>query len=247
MNTMKRFNFIQRFLPAIVLLCFAMPTRAQEKEVIRTIVDGNGPEIILAVTIGAEHNHPMMAAWIEDMDGNFLQTIYVNQSVAKAYYAYAENQKGSWQPGPAIRPASLPVWAHHRGIKSDDGHFMPTQDNPVPDAYTSATPPADFMIVSKAEQKISGKVKIFFEINQSWDWNEYWTNSKFPDDAEYKTSSQPSVVYLAIIDFDKPGETVLLKAIGHGHYSGKDGKINTDLSTLTTALQIVDKVSAVVE
>jgi len=244
---MKILNFIKIFLPVIAFLFFAMQAQAQDKEVIRTNVKGEGQEIILTVTSGEEHNHPMMAAWIEDMDGNFLQTIYVNQSVAKGYYAYAENEKGSWQPGAAIRPASLPVWAHHRGIKSGDGHFMPTQDNPVPDAYTSATPPADFSIISNADKNISGKVKVFFEINQSWDWNEYWTNSKFPDDADYKTSSQPSIVYSATVDFDKPGEKVLLIAIGHGHYSGKDGNINTDLSTLTTALQIVDEVSVVVE
>jgi len=244
---MKTFNFIKTLLPALAMLFTTMQTQAQEQEIIRTNVEGKGREIILTVTSGKEHNHPMMAAWLEDMDGNFLQTIYVNQSVAKGYFAYAENNNGSWQPGAVIRPASLPVWAHKRGIKSDEGHFMPTLDNPVPDAYTSATPPADFSIISKAEQKISGKVKIFFEINQSWDWNEYWTNSKFPDDADYKTSSQPSVVYSAIIDFDKPGEVVFLKAIGHGHYSGKDGDINTDQSTLTTALQIVDEVSVVVE
>jgi polyphosphate kinase len=30
-----------------------------------------------------------------------------------------------------------------------------------------------------------------------------------------------------------------LNPIGHGHYSGKNGKLFTDLSSLTTALKIV--------
>jgi hypothetical protein len=90
-------------------------------------------------------------------------------------------------------------------------------------------------------------MKVFFEINQSWDWNEYWTNSKYPDDVDYKTSSQPSVVYSAVIDFDNPDKSYELRPIGHGHYSGKDGKIYPDLSTLTTALEIVERVKVEIE
>ena len=124
---------------------------------------------------------------------------------------------------------------------------MPTKNNPVPDAYTSATPKSDFTVYGRADQKISGKVNVFFEINQSWDWNEYWTNSKYPDNDDYKTSSQPSVVYSAIIDFDDPEEDYVLKPVGHGHYSGDDGKIYPDLSTLTTALDIIEKVTVSVQ
>ena len=38
------------------------------------------------------------------------------------------------------------------------------------------------------------------EINQNWDWNEYWTNDKYPDDENYKMSCQPALVYEAVID-----------------------------------------------
>jgi hypothetical protein len=86
-------------------------------------------------------------------------------------------------------------------------------------------------------------IQVFLEVNQTWDWNEYWTNDKFPDDPEYSTSCQPSLVYEAALDAGMPDKTVIMKPIGHGHYSGKDGSLNSDLSTLTTALRIAGQIS----
>lgn len=34
-----------------------------------------------------------------------------------------------------------------------------------------------------------------------------------------------------------------LQVIGHSHYSGKTGELFTDLSTMTTALDIADKLN----
>lgn len=247
---MEIMNRIKAFSVIILLLMFNFSStfsQTQDKEIIRTNVDGKGQKIVLTVTSGSEHNYPMMAAWIEDMEGNFLQTIYVNESVARGYFKYAVKNGGQWEPGEAVRPASLPVWAHSRGIKSGEGHYMPTRENPVPDAMTAATPQADFAVYSRAKEKLKGKVRVLFEINQSWDWNDFWTNNKYPGDQDYKTSSQPSVVYSAVIDIDDPRKEYELQPIGHGHYSGKDGKIYTDLSTLTSALQIVDRVTVSLE
>jgi polyphosphate kinase len=82
-----------------------------------------------------------------------------------------------------------------------------------------------------------------FEINQSWDWNEYWTNAKYLDEPEYKTSCQPSVVYKATLDLNKLNNEILLTPIGHGHYSGKTGELFTDLTTITSAMKIAKKIS----
>ena len=38
-------------------------------------------------------------------------------------------------------------------------------------------------------------------------------------------------------------EPVVFKAVGHSHYAGKDGSLTPDLSTLTTALKITNKIS----
>ena len=106
------------------------------------------------------------------------------------------------------------------------------------DAYTGATPDGDFGVTTRFDKPISGKFRILFEINQTWDWNEYWTNNKYPDDEEYKTSCQPALVYMCEIDTDNPEPEYKLRVIGHSHYSGRDGRLYTDISTMTTALQI---------
>jgi hypothetical protein len=81
------------------------------------------------------------------------------------------------------------------------------------------------------------------EINQPWDWNEYWTNTKYPEDENYKTSSQPSLVYRVTIDLNSGVKEYSMKPVGHGHYSGMDGSLTTDLSTLTTALEIAKSIT----
>ena len=240
------------YLIAAMTLVFALPAMAQknkhvEPEIIKTNIDGQGNEIVITVTPGEAHNHPLMAAWIEDGNGNYIQTLYVSESIAKGFFKYADNSEGKWKPGKLIRPAALPVWAHSRGVKSAEGNYMPTMENPVPDAYTSATPKAGFVLDALTDVALPGKIKVLFEINQSWDWNEFWTNSKFPDDDEYKSSSQPSLIYAVEIDLSDLKEKYQLKPIGHGHYNGSDGAINPDLSTITTAIDIVKDVTVVVK
>ena len=95
--------------------------------------------------------------------------------------------------------------------------------------------------MSRPDKLLPGKVVVLMEINQSWDWNEYWTNNKFPDDDDYKSSAQPSVVYAATIDMDAAAQKASMTAIGHGHHSGSNGALTRDLGTLTTALQIVQQ------
>ncbi len=81
------------------------------------------------------------------------------------------------------------------------------------------------------------------EINQNWDWNEYWTNDLYPDDIYYKLSCQPALVYEAILDPALSGNESVMKVIGHSHYSGANGELYPDLSTITTALNIADSIT----
>ena len=236
------------FLPAVFLVLLPGFSAAQKKEkgnveTIITNIEGTGQEIIITMVGGKSHNHPMMAAWLEDSGGRYIQTLYANKSVASGYFAYADQSEGKWKPGKLVRPASLPVWAHKRGVQAPEGHYMPTQENPLPDAITSATPPGDFALKARADKPLNGKIRVMFEINQSWDWNDYWNNNRFPDDSEYKSSAQPSVVYSVEIDLQNPADSYTMKPVGHGHYSGLDGSLNADLSTLTSALEIVKEIT----
>jgi hypothetical protein len=196
---------------------------------------------------GKSHNHPLMAIWLADENGKYIQTLYVAESIGKGYFKRANRSTGMWQAGEIQRPATLPYWAHQRGLKNELGTYMPTKTQAVPDAYTGATPVGSFVFHLITKERLSGIYKVYMEINQSWDWNDYWHNAKFPDDKEYKTSSQPAIVYEAIIDTHQSGSVVALKAIGHSHYAGKDGKLYTNLETLSSALNIVKKCTVKIE
>lgn len=218
----------------------------EEPQVITTNAAGKGLSFVLEFEKGKSHNHPLMAVWAETLDGEYIQTFYVAQSIATSIFDYGEQVGGKWQPGKVRRPAALPYWSYKRGVKAPDGLYLPTPDNPVPDAYTAATPSSDFLLKSRFDEPLEGKFRLLFEINQSWDWNEYWTTTRYPDDKEYKTSSQPAIVYACEIDGSRNGKYEM-KPIGHSHYSGKDGSLTTDISTLTTAMEIVKTVTVRVE
>jgi hypothetical protein len=195
---------------------------------------------------GNRHNYPLMAVWITDTGNHYLQTLYVAESVAKGVFKHGETSTGKWLPGPIRRPAALPVWAHSRGVQEEDGMFVPTVNTPIADAYTGATPLNDFVIYSNLQDTSMNSFYIWFEINQAWDWNDYWTNNKYPDDEDYKTSSQPSLVYRTRVDRHGGQEIFDLSLIGHGHHSGDDGEVYPDLSTFTTALEMTRKAYVVI-
>jgi len=214
----------------------------QEYDTLKTNMNGNGDIIELSFTRGPEHNHPLMAVWTEDTAGNYIQTLYVANSIAKGYFEHGDKSTGRWLAGPIKRPAALPVWAHSRGVKEADGLYMPSTETAIPDAYTGATPKSNFILIARTDEPLPRKFIILFEINQTWDWNEYWTNNKFPGDENYKTSCQPALVYAATLDKEQPG-AVELRLLGHSHYSGMDGKIYEDLSSITTAREITGSLS----
>jgi len=237
------------FLAAVLVLTVTCKTpKIQElPEIYSYNNDTTGTQISIEFTKGKEFNHPLFAFWIEDEKSNFVQTLYVSQSIGKGVFEHGNTGSGVWMPGPIMRPAALPRWSHQRGIVNSNGLYLPDEKNPIADAYTGATPKGDFVLNTIIEGNNLRKFNVYMEINQTWDWNEYWTNSKYPEDAEYKTSCQPALIYLAEIDLDSTVKTYELKAIGHSHYSGKTGEIFTDLSTITTALEITKSIQVIIK
>jgi hypothetical protein len=230
------------FIPFLLSCKSSKVAEPQEKDYLSANPDGKGPEVILEFEKGKEHNHPSFVLWAEDSHGNYIQTLFITVSLGTGVFGHGDASSGKWMPGKIIRPAAVPYWAHKRGVMTEDGLYMPTKNNPIPDAYTGATPAGNFEIRTRLDKTPSESYRILFEINQSWDWNEYWTNNRFPDDIEYKTSCQPALVYMAEIDLKNPQEFYDMKVIGHSHYSGKTGELFTDLSTITTALDIAKEI-----
>ncbi len=227
---------------ALVLLPFSCTTtEVPETEVPESITsntEGTGPELQFEFIRGAAHNHPLMTIWAERENGQFIQTLFVAESLGKGIFQHGDATSGKWLPAAIRRPAALPVWSHSRGVKEPDGLFVPSPGNAVADAYTGATPQGSFVLNTRLDDPGADRFLVFFEVNQTWDWNEYWTNNKFPDDEFYKTSCQPSLIYMALVDLNDGKDEYTLELIGRGHHSGKDGKIYRDLDTMTTALNI---------
>ena len=222
-------------------------TENEPVEIINTNINGTGIKIKVDFLKGESHNHPLMAIWIEDDDGHYIETLYIAESIGKGIFRHGVKSQGEWEAGPVRRPAALPYWGHQRGIAAEDGYYIPTPENPMPDAITGPTPPGNFTLLSKTSTATPSVFRVLFEINQSWDWNEYWTNSKYPDDASYKTSSQPSLVYAVTIDLNSAIKEYALTPIGHGHYSGLDGSLTNDLSTITTARNIAKSITVSID
>lgn len=203
---------------------------------------GKGPGLKIEMTRGEAHNHPLMAIWVENESGEFIQTLFVAESIGKGIFQHGDASKGFWMPGEIRRPAALPYWSHKRGIKADDGLYLPTPTEPIADAYTGPTPGKSFVLNTRLDEPGLTKFRVLFEINQTWDWNEYWTNNKYPEDQEYKTSCQPALVYAVMIDLEDPGEQYSMEVIGRSHHSGASGELFNDLETLTTALHIAEEI-----
>ena len=82
------------------------------------------------------------------------------------------------------------------------------------------------------------------EVNVAFDDNAYFSEFDFPNDSLFHSGAgllgQPSLVYGATVHGNQ--KYTLLKLRGHGHRSGQTGELLTDLSKVTTAKDIIDRI-----
>jgi len=242
-------NIKNGIILAVLTIQMASGVAQKKKEVFSEEnygISNTGTPVTIRFEKGKEHNHPLFAIWLADEKGNYLQTLFVSESIGKGVFKHATRKNGKWMEGEIQRPAALPYWTHQRNVINEFGNYNPTQKHPVVDGYTGATPMASFILHTRTGRPLKGKYKIMLELNQCWDWNEYWTNDKYPTDVEYKTSSQPALVYEVDIDTNHLKSQYDMKPIGHSHYSGADGSLDPDLSTITTALKIAQKITVTI-
>jgi hypothetical protein len=209
---------------------------------VQTNAAGTGPSIEVKFYGGPSLYYPLMAVWIEDEQGSYIQTLFVPKTIATGIFKYGSDASGKWVEAAKRAPQTLPYWSHKRGIKASDGLYMPEPENPVADAYSGATPTTSFTLATRADGPLPDKFRVMFEINQNWDWNDYWTNNKYPGDKNYLYSAQPALVYESLVDQKNLNDRYLMRPTGHSHPTGETGELFTDFSTLTTALQIADSI-----
>lgn len=219
----------------------------QDPVLLTTNRDANGFELEIKLTKGYAFLNPLFAFWYEDTLGNFIQTLYVARSVGTGYYQYGILVDEEWKPSPLRKPATLPVWSHRRGVMEKDSLYVPTPENPVPDAVTGATPQTNFILNTKTNDKELRFINLYMEINQSYDWNDFYTLDIHPQDHNYKENSQPAIVYSVMIDLKGNKKTYKMRPLGHSHIAGKDGSIYRDMENITTALSIVREVQVTIK
>lgn len=185
----------------------------------------------------SKKNPPQIAIWAEDMEGNYLSTIYVTHKIATQ----------SWlSSGGNRRKESLPHWCYQRGVQYEDGLYLPTKDAPLTDGISGATPKGSFSVKMVPTEKLKQFV-IKIEINHSTDFNEAYPESAKEGDANYsggkKGSGQPTLVYAAEVDLSSDEKNFSARLLGHSSPDGSNGAITKDTSSLTSALQIVKSIT----
>jgi len=203
----------------------------------QVLAEGKNTQQDFSFTIGLAEKKCQMAIWLTDEKGVFVDTVYVTEKVAKKGLGNRGGGLDDFWGG--SRLSVLPVWAHQKGVDYGGGNFYPPEERPLPDAITSATPKAgEFVRVWRPNKPLKpGKYFFYVEVNRSFDKNKHHKHSWY--------RGQPSVVLRGeLVVGDQVSESKA-KIVGHGHTVGADGNINPDVSTLSTALKLIDKVEAV--
>lgn len=182
-------------------------------------------------------NPPQIAIWVEDLAGNYLATVYASHKIATQ----------SWQAsGGNRRKEALPTWCHARGVQYADGLYLPTKDQPLVDGISGATPHGSFDVKIRPVGDLKQFV-VKIELNHSTDWNDSYPENAKEGDTNYsggkEGSGQPAVVYSAEIDLDSGSKQYTATIIGHSSPDGSNGDIYPDISSLTSALNIVKDIT----
>ncbi|KXJ04281.1 hypothetical protein AC249_AIPGENE3254, partial [Exaiptasia diaphana] len=220
------------------------------REVIEMNMDGE-TQLSIDLLRGEHYWHPQMAIWIEDSSGNFIQTLFISRASAEGLF-FGGRSKENFKTfdeqtdatGDYRRVDALPVWSHKRNIRYDDGMYVPPNHQPIVDGTSGPTISESFLLKTSTDELKRFHVRV--EINVAFDDNEYYSEFDFLDDETYHSGTgqlgQPSIIFEAEVDTDDEQNYYLMNLIGHGHRSGQTGELYNDLSTLTTAKHIVERI-----
>lgn len=185
----------------------------------------------------SKKNPPQIAVWIEDTQGNYMSTVYVSHKIATQ----------SWQmAGGNRRKEALPHWCHSRGVRYADGLYLPTKNEPLTDGISGATPRGGFSVKVTPNASLR-KFVVKIEVNHSTDWNEAYPKSAKEGASHYsggkEGSGQPATVYATVVDLTNGQKEFEAELLGHSSPDGSSGEICSDVSELTTALHIIERIT----
>ena len=196
------------------------------------------PKITVTFHPGTYSGNPHMVVWAEDMEGNFLQNLYVGTAAATNYMRFGNGRSL------VLRPQALPYWMH-KTCPLTSGIYIADPETPLPDdldAVSGATQKSGFQLTtSVTSPPPGGQVNILFEINQSFDNGWYFAPANsvaeednplgittFGQDGYFGTSNEPSLVYSVTVPLYEPGTYTTEDPAGYGHFGGRTGTLYTD-------------------
>jgi len=166
---------------------------------------------------------PQMVLWVESEDGKFKKTVWMTRRFAKQDWVGEK-----YDPNKTFREYSFPRWM----LQFKD--VAPTKNKQLPDAVSGASPKSNAKI--KVSLPNDRKLILFFEVNNSFDENEFYPNEKL-------YNGQPSLIYTETLEPNFKGIIELkLK-----YKTTLDGKLIENLEGITTASNILNKVELIVE
>lgn len=184
-------------------------------------------EITVMVELGSywlDEREPQAAVWLEDEEGNYIQTLYVTKKAEKKSWFFSPEEG---------RPESLPVWYHAASYKAEKS-YKPKNHPEELDAVTSATKSKNFSFTARIEPDKAYVIKA--EFNTSYDYNDFYTKKNSG------VNGQPSVIYSEKIPAGFSG-SIPLTLSGTGSLSGNDGGIYPLTDQFTTARTIVKNIT----
>jgi len=181
---------------------------------------------------------PQLAVWVENANGTYITTLYATKKIAT---------QGWSGTGDNRRKEALPHWCHSRGICYEDGLYCPTRERPLTDSITGATPHTGLDLKCTTDIGMNHFI-IKVEINHSIDFNGTYAENIQEGEPYYSgESGQPALVYMVEINLASEQKTFTATLIGHSSPDGTDGMVYTDMSGITTALDIVKKITVTVK
>ncbi|ELR70217.1 hypothetical protein C900_03902 [Fulvivirga imtechensis AK7] len=218
--------------------------------------EGEAAFITIDFVKGEHFWNPQMAFWIEDTLGNYITTLMVTNSTARGLF-YSGRSPDNFREYDGVKQVeqrdirrvnALPHWSHQRGVKAIDGSYAPHRGAPLVDGITGATPTGSFLFKSAGYEALN-QLSVFvvkMEINVAFDQNEFFSEYDYLEDSEYHGGTgllgQPSLIYSARVYRDDRSRYYLMELLGHGHHSGKNGTLYHDLTKITTAAKIAERV-----
>ena len=204
--------------------CATETVQIKQGEILVTV---EGGEEWLHWYSALKKNPPQLALWLEREDGSFAGTIFASRKVATGKWAFS---------GENPRKEALPVWKHRSSREETD-------------VISGATPRGAFSVALAPREGASDRrFYLWAEFNHSTDWNDYYPEGADEGESGYsggsEGSGQPSVLYRTLIDLDSGAQRYDFQVVGHGSPDGSDGDVVADLTTLTSALGIVESIVA---